>query len=484
MGIVNVTPDSFSDGGRYLQTAGAVEHGMALVAAGADIVDVGGESTRPGARPVPVDVELNRVVPVVRELARAGTTVSIDTMHAEVARAALAAGALAVNDVSGGLADPAMAGLVADAQVPYVAMHWRAPSVDMQRHAGYGDVVVEVAEELSRRLDAFVEAGMDPRRIVLDPGLGFAKNAAHNWQLLARFDELLALGHPLLVGASRKSFLGALLATDDGPAAPDARDVATAAVSALAAAAGAYCVRVHDVRSTLDAVRVATAWADGGRAAGRPGPPEAQPALDEDRHRRAGRAIVNITERAGTATTTDQITSQVLAAVGDTTDERIGEIVASLIRHAHELARDVRLQPEELLAAANFLKRCGDISDEARHEFILLSDVLGLTTVVDTLAAEVPDGALETSVLGPFYRANAPFEPNGADIARGSTTANRPVCTAASSTGRAVRSRQPSSTCGGRTRTGCTRTSTPASRTTTSADAFAPQATEATSCGP
>jgi dihydropteroate synthase len=275
MGIVNVTPDSFSDGGRYLQTAGAVEHGMALVAAGADIVDVGGESTRPGARPVPVDVELHRVVPVVRELARAGTTVSIDTMHAEVARAALAAGALAVNDVSGGLADPAMAGLVADAQVPYVAMHWRAPSVDMQRHARYGDVVAEVAEELSRRLDAFVEAGMDPRRIVLDPGLGFAKNAAHNWQLLARFDELLALGHPILVGASRKSFLGALLATDDGPAAPDARDVATAAVSALAAAAGAYCVRVHDVRSTLDAVRVATAWADVGRAAGRPGPPEA-----------------------------------------------------------------------------------------------------------------------------------------------------------------------------------------------------------------
>ncbi|TKA09489.1 dihydropteroate synthase [Actinacidiphila oryziradicis] len=260
MGILNVTPDSFSDGGDYVATARAVDRGLALAAAGADIVDVGGESTRPGAHRVPLDVELSRTVPVVRELAGSGVIVSIDTMRSEVARAALKAGARAVNDVSGGLADPAMAASVARAGVPYIAMHWRGPSRTMQQREVYRDVVTEVRAELDQRLHALVDAGIAAERIILDPGLGFAKNSAHNWELLRRLDELSSLGRPLLVGASRKSFLGALLATDGSPAPPRARDAATAAVSALAAAAGAYCVRVHEVAETLDAVRVAAAW--------------------------------------------------------------------------------------------------------------------------------------------------------------------------------------------------------------------------------
>jgi dihydropteroate synthase len=260
MGILNVTPDSFSDGGSYLDTAGAVEHAMRLVHQGADLIDVGGESTRPGAHRVPPDEEMRRVLPVIQELAPSGVTISIDTTRAEVASAALAAGAHAVNDTSGGLADPDMVRCVADAKVPYVAMHWRAPSIEMQRHANYGDVVAEVAGELRQRLDALVDAGVDPERIVLDPGLGFAKRPPHDWRLLAHLDQLRALGRPILVGASRKSFLGALLTTESGTPPPRERDVATAAVSALAAAAGAYCVRVHEVASTLDAVRVAEAW--------------------------------------------------------------------------------------------------------------------------------------------------------------------------------------------------------------------------------
>lgn len=264
MGVVNVTPDSFSDGGTHLAAGRAIEHGVALAAAGADVVDVGGESTRPGAVRVAVAVELARTIPVVRELARAGLIVSIDTTRATVARAALDAGAALVNDVSGGLADPAMPACVAAAGVPYVAMHWRATSRTMHRHTGYGDVVTEVVAELRARLHALRDAGIAADRIVLDPGLGFAKTAEHNWQLLCRFDELLALGRPVLVGASRKSFLGAVLAAGDGPPPPPgARDAATVAVSALAAAAGAFCVRVHDVPSTLDAVRVAAAWARG-----------------------------------------------------------------------------------------------------------------------------------------------------------------------------------------------------------------------------
>jgi dihydropteroate synthase len=265
MGVVNVTPDSFSDGGVHLRARRAIEHGLALAAAGADIVDVGGESTRPGAVRVAAEVELARTVPVVRALARAGLIVSIDTTRAVVARAALDAGATLVNDISGGLADPAMPACVAAAEVPYVAMHWRGPSRTMHRYADYRDVVTEVVAELRARLHALCGAGIAADRIILDPGLGFAKKAEHNWQLLRRFDELLALGHPVLVGASRKSFLGAVLATGDGPPPPPgARDAATAAVSALAAAAGAFCVRVHDVPSTLDAVRVASAWGTAG----------------------------------------------------------------------------------------------------------------------------------------------------------------------------------------------------------------------------
>ncbi|WP_433566731.1 dihydropteroate synthase [Nocardia sp. CA-151230] len=263
MGIVNVTPDSFSDGGLYLATDRAIKRGLDMAAAGSDIVDVGGESTRPGASRVPGEEEKRRVLPVVRALAAAGVAVSIDTMHADVAEAALDAGACAINDVSGGLADPDMSRCAADSGVPYIAMHWRAPSDEMYRHAAYYDVVAEVAAELERRLDALVGAGVSFEQIIVDPGLGFAKNAGHNWQLLARLDALHALGRPILIGASRKSFLGRLIG-EGSP--PRHRDDATAAVSALAAAAGAYCVRVHNVAPTLDAVRVAAAWAHGGSA--------------------------------------------------------------------------------------------------------------------------------------------------------------------------------------------------------------------------
>lgn len=261
MGVLNVTPDSFSDGGRFLRTSQAIAHGMALAAAGADIVDVGGESTRPGAQRVSVAEELARVVPVVRELAAAGLVVSIDTTRAEVARAAVDAGAGMINDVSGGLADPGMAGYVASSVLPYIAMHWRGHSLGMQQRARYRDVVADVTAELRQRLSALAGAGVDPGQIMLDPGLGFAKTAEHNWALLSHLGQLQALGHPIVIGASRKSFLGALSSGAGRPSAPGTvRDAATAAVSALAAAAGAYCVRVHDVALTLDAVRVAAAW--------------------------------------------------------------------------------------------------------------------------------------------------------------------------------------------------------------------------------
>ncbi|RJK96152.1 dihydropteroate synthase [Vallicoccus soli] len=268
MGVLNVTADSFSDGGRWLDHGAAVEHGLALAAQGADLVDVGGESTRPGAARVPAEDERARVLPVVRALAAAGVAVSIDTMRASTAEAALAAGAVLVNDVSGGLADPDVPRVVAAAGVPYVLMHWRGHSERMQELAAYGDVVADVRDELAARLVAVVAAGVEPARVVLDPGLGFAKTAAHNWALLARLGELAALGRPLLVGASRKAFLGALLADPDGTPRPAARrDAATAAVSALAAAAGAWCVRVHDVPGTLDAVRVAAALRGAGAGA-------------------------------------------------------------------------------------------------------------------------------------------------------------------------------------------------------------------------
>ncbi|WP_217247814.1 dihydropteroate synthase [Streptomyces sp. AC602_WCS936] len=261
MGVVNVTPDSFSDGGRFFDTTAAIKHGLDLVAEGADLVDVGGESTRPGATRVDEDEELRRVVPVVRGLASEGVTISVDTMRASVADQALAAGAALVNDVSGGLADPRMIPVVADAGAPFVVMHWRGLLEGGNVRGTYADVVTEVVDELRARVEAVLDGGVAPDRVVVDPGLGFSKDAEHDLVLLAHLDRLHALGHPLLVAASRKRFLGRVLAGGPDAAPPPARerDAATAAVSALAAHAGAWAVRVHEVRATADAVRVARA---------------------------------------------------------------------------------------------------------------------------------------------------------------------------------------------------------------------------------
>ncbi|RJQ78489.1 dihydropteroate synthase [Pseudonocardiaceae bacterium YIM PH 21723] len=263
MGVLNVTPDSFSDGGKYLNLDEAIAHGLEMHRLGADLIDIGGESTRPGALRVDEAAEASRVVPVIEALHAAGARTSVDTMRAKVAQAAITAGACVVNDVSGGLADPDMAHVVADAGVPWILMHWRGYSEQMYELATYGDVVTEVRGELEKRVEAAVAAGVDPGALVLDPGLGFAKLPDHNWALLKRLDELKQLGLPLLVGASRKSFLGSLLATGGVPAAPDAREHATAAITALAAQAGAWGVRVHDVTASLDAVAVVAAWQHG-----------------------------------------------------------------------------------------------------------------------------------------------------------------------------------------------------------------------------
>ncbi len=264
MGVVNVTPDSFSDGGMWYGADAAIEHGLDLFAQGADIVDVGGESTRPGAQRIPQEEELRRIGPVVTELVRAGVPVSIDTMRAPVAEFALAAGAHLVNDVSGGLADPQMPRLVAAAGVSYVVVHWRGHSHDMYSRAIYADVVQEVRDELARRVETVVAAGVDPGHIVVDPGLGFGKRPEHNWPLLANLGTVGMLAgrtFPVLVGASRKRFLGGVLAAADGTPRPFADcDGATVATTALAAAAGAWCVRVHQVPSNADAVRVVAAW--------------------------------------------------------------------------------------------------------------------------------------------------------------------------------------------------------------------------------
>lgn len=267
MGIVNVTPDSFSDGGLWLDPAAAVAHGLRLTTSGADLVDVGGESTRPGSRRVTEAEELRRVIPVVRELSAAGVAVSIDTMRASVAEQAVAAGARLVNDVSGGLADPAMAEVVADTGAPFVVMHWRGQSADMDSLAVYRDVVADVAAELAQRMEALLAAGVKEEQLILDPGLGFAKTSEHNWALLGRLDALTALGRPVLVAASRKRFLGTLLANPETgePRPARQRDDATAAISALSAQAGAWAVRVHDVAGTADAVRVVAAWQQAAR---------------------------------------------------------------------------------------------------------------------------------------------------------------------------------------------------------------------------
>ncbi len=262
MGVVNVTPDSFSDGGRFVSTDAAIAHAVALRDQGADVLDIGGESTRPGAtRPV-VAEELDRVIPVIRALASDGMAVSVDTMRHEVARAALESGAVLVNDVSGGLADPRILQVVADSGAAYVAMHWRAHSTVMQQHASYDDVLGEVRDELAHRLDDAVAAGIPVDRIVVDPGLGFAKTADHNWQLLQRLPELNALGAPVLVGSSRKSFLGSLLAAPDGtPRSVLDREDANVALTTIAAIQGVWGVRVHEVRASMDALKVVARWA-------------------------------------------------------------------------------------------------------------------------------------------------------------------------------------------------------------------------------
>jgi dihydropteroate synthase len=262
VGVVNVTDDSFSDGGLFLDRDRAVEHGVALAADGAAIIDVGGESTRPGANRIDARVETARVLPVIKELAGQGLTVSIDTMHADVAQAALENGAQIVNDVSGGRADANMAGVVASAGVPWVLMHWRSVSTQRPHDVPpYGDVVAEVRAELLGAVDAAVTAGVDPANLIIDPGLGFAKTGLHNWALLRALPEFVGTGIPVLVGASRKRFLGALLAGADGePRPPEGRETATAVVSALAAQHGVWGVRVHDVRASVDALKVVDAW--------------------------------------------------------------------------------------------------------------------------------------------------------------------------------------------------------------------------------
>ena len=259
MGVVNVTPDSFSDGGRHADTDSAVAHGLRLLADGADVLDIGGESTRPGATRPLVAEELDRVVPVISRLAAEDVVVSVDTMRAEVAEAAVRAGATVVNDVSGGLADPRILQVVATTGAAYVAMHWRAHSDRMQDLAVYdepGGVVEAVRRELGERVADLRAAGIAEDRIVLDPGLGFAKNGAHNWELLRGLDRLESLGFPVLVGASRKSFLGRLLPGPDGPRPPLERETAGHAVTLLLAARGVWGVRVHDVRGTRDVLRV------------------------------------------------------------------------------------------------------------------------------------------------------------------------------------------------------------------------------------
>lgn len=263
MGVVNVTPDSFSDGGEWFEPSAAIAHGEQMLAEGADILDVGGESTRPGSARVSVEDELARVIPVIAALTAQGAVVSVDTTRARVAELAVAAGAQIINDVSGGLADPDMADVVARTGVVYVVMHWRGHADVMDDLEQYDDVVTDVRRELAERVRVLEAAGVRRSQVVLDPGLGFSKSGAANWPLLARLEEIRDLGLPVLVGASRKRFLGHLLAGEDGvPVPPLERDGATAAVSTLAAMSGAWCVRVHDVPGTRDAVLVAHAWLD------------------------------------------------------------------------------------------------------------------------------------------------------------------------------------------------------------------------------
>lgn len=263
MGVVNVTPDSFSDGGRWTDPESAIAHGLALAAEGADLIDVGGESTRPGALRVDPDEEAARVIPVVEGLAAEGVTVSVDTMRARIAEQAIEAGATLVNDVSGGRADAAMLAMVAEARVPFVVMHWRDHSDRMDERTQYEDVTAEVVAELTEQVERALKAGIAESDIIVDPGLGFAKTGEQNWTVLSELDRVVGLGHRVLVAASRKRFLGELLAEGGEPRSLGAREDATAAVSALAAFHGVWGVRVHHVRPSLDAVAVARRWSRG-----------------------------------------------------------------------------------------------------------------------------------------------------------------------------------------------------------------------------
>jgi dihydropteroate synthase len=263
VGVLNVTPDSFSDGGRYTSVDTAVAHAHEMCRVGADLIDIGGESTRPGAHRVDADEERHRVLPVIRELAAAGVPMSIDTYRASVAAAALAAGVSVVNDVSGGLADAGMSAVVRDAGCPWILMHWRGHSERMQELATYDDVVKDVRSELLARVDAAVAAGIDEQRLVIDPGLGFAKNAEHNWALLASLDSFVELGLPVLIASSRKSFLGRLLTAADGTPRPvTEREDATTALTAYCALRGVWGVRVHEVRPSVDAALAVAAIRD------------------------------------------------------------------------------------------------------------------------------------------------------------------------------------------------------------------------------
>ena len=254
MGILNVTPDSFADGGRHFSLEDALIRAREMIVEGVDIIDVGGESTRPGAERTSVEEELSRVIPVISELRALGPLVSIDTMRSEVAQAAITAGAVIVNDVSGGLADAKMAKLIAsNSAVQYVAMHWRGQSREMQSLATYKDVVREVKDELEERTIDLLKAGVDPEQIILDPGIGFAKTSAHNWEILRNIDRLQLLGYPLLVGVSRKRFLGELTNTS----APDDREAATIALTTELARQKVWAVRTHSVKAQKDAILVA-----------------------------------------------------------------------------------------------------------------------------------------------------------------------------------------------------------------------------------
>ena len=253
MGILNVTPNSFADGGKYLAKEDAIAQGRRLIAEGADIIDVGGESTKPGVERVSQEDELARVIPVITELVKDGATVSVDTMRAEVAKQAIASGATYVNDVSGGLADAKMAGLIAEhPKIQYIAMHWRGHSKDMQSQAVYKDVVKEVKDELDDRVSALLKAGVNPEQIILDPGIGFAKESEHNWQLLKNIERLQLLGYPLLIGVSRKRFLGELINAPE----PDKRESATIALTSEMARLKVWGVRTHAVRAHQDAISV------------------------------------------------------------------------------------------------------------------------------------------------------------------------------------------------------------------------------------